>query len=40
MNHIHFGEKFVNYVTLPIIPPKVEDVVGGLADTLKKAVGL
>ncbi|KAA8617367.1 X-Pro dipeptidyl-peptidase protein [Pyrenophora tritici-repentis] len=21
-NHLHFGEKFVNYVTLPIVPPK------------------
>jgi predicted acyl esterase len=22
MNHLHFGEKFVNYVTLPVVPPK------------------
>lgn len=22
MNHIHFGDKFVNYVTLPVIPSK------------------
>jgi predicted acyl esterase len=22
LNHLHFGEKFVNYVTLPIVPPK------------------
>lgn len=21
-NHIHFGEGFDNYVTLPVIPPK------------------
>jgi len=21
-NFIHFGEKFANYVTLPVIPPK------------------
>jgi predicted acyl esterase len=22
LNHLHFGQKFVNYVTLPIVPPK------------------
>lgn len=36
-NHIHFGEKFLNYVTLPVIPPKAET---GLAETVKEVVGL
>jgi len=31
-NHIHFGEKSVNYVTLPIIPPK--SVGGAIASAL------
>jgi len=22
LNHLHFGAKFENYVTLPIVPPK------------------
>jgi hypothetical protein len=25
LNHIHFGDKFINYVTLPVIPSKEDN---------------
>jgi len=40
-NFVHFSDKFVNYVTLPIIPPKggFEHVVGSISKSLSEVLG-
>ena len=35
-NNIHFGDKFANYVTLPVIPAK--GIAGDIASSLKSII--